>query len=216
MPYRLKRKFKKKTYKRRRFNIPYRRRPAPKGGYLRLVRWSSVAAANSHVVVFGDNTVPATDGTTQFRLSDVQGFGEIQSLFDNYRIVKVLYRWVIIRDPSLVGSTQGLYPRINWRHDFNDGAIISRAQLYQGANMREVWMSDNRQATKWYSIRPAVLAEMYESVAATGYSPKWRQWLDTNDSGALHYGIKYSIDSNQSGMQVRMEAKYVIECKGIS
>lgn len=205
---------KKKSYRKR-----YTRRRAALGQKsLKVMRWSSADTTNNcHFQFTGNDLVPSTDNATYFQLGNVVASGELVSLFDNYRINKVLYRWVCTRNPDQVTTTanKGVYPRIVWTHDFNDSAIISRNVIYQRANMKEIFMGDNYQKSKWYSLRPAILAQMYESGSTTSYSPKWRQWIDTNDT-APHYGIKYSIDGAYSGMNVRMEAKIFIECKGIS
>lgn len=204
----------RKTY--RRFNRTKKKIGKP--GFFKVLRWSSLVTDNVHLAVGGNDLVPSTLGTTLFQLYNVNGYAELTSLFDNYRITKVLYRWVITRTPDSVTTTanKGIYPRINWCHDFNDSATITRDALYQRSNMKEVYMSDNYQKTRWYTLNPAVLASMYEVTTNTAYSPKWKQWLDTGDATANHYGIKYCIDQNYYGMVVRLEAKLVIECKGVS
>lgn len=207
---------------RKRTRKPYRRtytkKKFGKTGFFKVLRWSSQQVSNCHLEVGGNDALPNVDGTTVFQLNNVNGFGELVSLFDNYRITKVLYRWIITRTPDTVttAANKGLYPRICWCHDFNDTNVVTRNIIYQRANMKEVYMGDNYQKTRWYSLSPAVLGQMYESSLATAYTPKWRQWLDTSDSATPHYGIKYSIDQNYTGMNVRLEAKIFIECKGIS
>ena len=205
-----------RTYKRRRYGLT--KKKFGKSGFLKVLRWSSAQTSNCHIEIGGNDLVPSTDGTTNFSLANVNGFGELVSLFDNYRIVKILYRWVTWRnsDQANNSSVKGIYPRVCWCHDFNDSSIITRNAIYQRANMKEVYLGDNYQKTRWYSLNPAALVQMYESATATAYQPKWRQWMDTSDSAAPHYGIKYNIDNNYGGMVVRLEAKMVIECKGIS
>ncbi len=44
-----------------------------------------------------------------------------------------------------------------------------------------------------YTIKPAVSVMAYEGVSATGYSPKWDQWISTNDPSVPHYGLKWGI-----------------------
>lgn len=218
MVYRRKRNYRKKpTFKRRRFNMTRKKAPR-RAGYFKVIRWSSAVTQNGHVTMVGNDTVPSGTGTTQFALSNVNGFSELVSLFDNYRITRVLYRFVCLRDPALATTTtnRGIFPRLNWTHDFNDSAAISRDLIYQRANMKEFYFSESKMKTRWYSLRPAVLATMYETAALNAYSPKWGQWMDTADSSAVHYGIKYAYDTLYAGIDLRMEAKIFIECKGIS
>lgn len=207
----------RKTLKRRPYNIPRRRKMPPRAGYFKVIRWSSAVSGNRHLTIVGNDTIFSGTNTTTFALNNVNGVSELVSLFDNFRVVKVLYRWVCLRNPDLsTGTNKGLYPRINWTHDFNDSTIITRDQIYQRANMKEVYFTDSYQKTRWYSLNPSILMQAYESGVATAYSPKWRQWLDTSDQATPFYGIKYAWDTLFAGVEVAMEAKLIIECKGIS
>lgn len=219
MPYarKGKRTMRKRTAK------PYRRtytkKKFGKTGFFKVVRWSTFDAGNQcHIQLGGNDLLPSQDGATLFKLNNVAGSGELVSLFDNYRIVKVLYRWVITRNPDevITAANKGIYPRIVWAHDFNDSIPITRQQLYQRSGLREVYFSDNMQKTRWYSLRPAVQSRVYETISSDAFTPKWRQWIDTSEDNAPHYAIKFSADQNYSGMAIRLEAKLVIECKGIS
>lgn len=221
MLYRRKRTFRKKRpVSRRRFNMVRRKARKPMSGQIKIVRWSSKDATNNcHKQLTGNDALPALDGSDVFALSDLNGSNEIQSLFDNYRVLKVLYRWQCVRDPSVAPTTagnKGIYPRIVWKHDFNDQVVISRTQMYQNANIKEVYFTDNYSKTRWYTLNPAVDMTTYVSAVASAYSPKWRQWLDTQYNAVPHYGIKYCYSDLYSGMYLRLEAKLILECKGIS
>lgn len=217
MPYKLTRK-RKRIVKRRPFNMTRRKRTSPKGGFLKAVRWSSLAAPNVHVNIVGADANPSGTAATFFNMSNVNGFAEFVSLFDNFTVTRILYRWIITRNPDQVttATNKGIYPRVVWTHDFNDSAPISRDLIYQRANMKEFYFSDNKQVSKWYSLKPSILAMMYESGVATAYSPKWRQWLDTSDNASPWYGIKYAYDNVYTGMNLQLEAKLFMEFKGIS
>lgn len=218
MVYRRKRTFRRRPVVKRKRT--YRKRSSTsKGGYLKVIRWSSQDGTNNcHTTITGSDAVPTTDGAALFALNNVNGAGEIVSLFDNFRITKVLYRWVITRTPDQVttAGNKGLFPRIVWTHDFNDSTLINRTLIYQRSNLKEVYMSDNFQKTKWYSLSPAILTQMYESTVNNAYQPTWKKWIDTSDQATPHFGIKYNVDQNFTGMTVRLEAKLFIECKGIS
>lgn len=220
MVYARKRTMRKRSTRKRRSPTVYRKRRYTRSSpVLKLMRWSNAdTSTNTHFNFNGTDTVSGQDGVITFSLSNLQSFTEIVNLFDNFRIMKVLYRWVISRTPDSVVTTtyKGLYPRIVWAHDFNDSTVISRTGLMQRAGLREEYMGDTKQKSRWYVLNPSVLAQMYETSLATAYSPKWRQWLDTSDSATLHYGIKYSIDQCYLGMSVRLEAKVILEGKGIS
>lgn len=218
MAYKRKRSTRKsrKVTKRRRFNIP--RRKYSRVGYFKVLRWSSKDSTNNcHVLLQGNDTLPDGTGATTFALSDVNGYTEIQSLFDNYTITKVMYRWVVTRNPDWASTTtnRGWSTRIMWTHDFNDSTPISQALIFQRANLREAYLNNDKLYTKWYKLNPAILAQMFEGAAATAYAPKWRQMIDTNDLSP-HYGIKYAYQNLYAGINLRLEAKMIIKAKGTS
>lgn len=190
-------------------------------GFFKCLRWSSADATNNcHVQHNGNDLVPGVDATTVFSLSNVQSFNELVNLFDNFRITKVQYRWVCTRNPSEysggTAANKGVYPRIVWTHDFNDQTPLSRANIYQRANLKEEFLSETNHTTKWYTLNPSILTVMYESSTASAYKPTWKQWIDTSDNATPHYGIKYSISELFTGINVRLEAKVFCEFKGIS
>lgn len=213
--YKSKRKYSKKGYKRRRFNMSRKQQ----GGYLRVMRWSSRdTAQNCHVLLTGTDAAPDQQATTIFTLGDVAGASEITALFDNYKITKVQYRWVITRNPDWNNTTanRGWSVRVAWAHDFNDQVVIPQALLFQRAGLKEVYLNSDRLQSRWYSIRPAILVNQYESLTSTSYGPKWRQWIDTSETATPHYGIKYAYQNLYAGTNLRLEAKIFMECKGIS
>lgn len=209
---------KKRNYGKKKYYNKYKKK-YKKPYTFKIMRWSNLDGTNQcHFQIAGNDTIPSVQGTTTFALSNTNGYGELQSLFDNYRITKILYRWVAVRDNDTVTTTanQGLYPRICWVHDFNDSTSISRAQMYQHSGMREVYMTSEYQRTKWYTLKPSVQQRLYESSTSDSFTAKWLQWIDTSEPSCPHYGIKYHIDQNYTGNIIRFESKVFLECKGIS
>lgn len=206
-----------RPYKRRRFNITRRQVPY-QTKFIRITRWSNKDTSNNvHLTILG-TAGGNNPGSTVFALSDVPNNSEIISMFDNYTIRKVFYRWVLFRDPSAyqtTAGTQGIFPRITWAHDFNDSVPVSRNLLMQYPKMKEFFFSETRQKTPWYSIKPASLSLMFENSTNTAYKPTWGTFVDTNDN-MVHYGIKYFYNSLHEGNTLVMECKYVLDCKGIS
>lgn len=219
--YKRKRTKKPSVYrKRRRFNMT--KRKFGKTGFFRLMRWSNADGTNNCHVTIDPLTLGSSGNyTTVFQLAHLAGNSEIVSLFDNYRITRVQYRWICTRSPDYPGvvgiaGLQGLYPRITWVHDFNDATAITRTQMMQHASLKEHFFNDNKQATRWYTLKPSSLTMKYETAALTAYKPEWGSWVDTADSQMWHYGIKYAYSDLQQGIILRLEAKVTIECKGIS
>lgn len=199
----------------RRFNIakPYQTK------FVRLTRWSALDQnSNVHSLISGVAGGSAILGSTVFKLSNTSGYGEIQNLFDNYCIRRVMYRWVLYKDPNSTTSSNGsaIYPRLTWVHDFNDSTPISRLQMQQHPRMREFFFGDNNQKTRWYSLKPASLAILTEGLTTNSYKPTWGSFVDTNDYDMPHYGIKYAVSQLFESNYIYLEAKIVIDAKGIS
>lgn len=204
----------RKNYKSTKKNL--RKAPA---GILKAMRWSSKDSTNNcHVLIQGNDAVPSNNNAITFMLADTAAYNEAVALFDNYRITRVMYRWVVTRSPDWNSTTanRGWSIRIVWGHDFNDSTPVSMSQLYQRSGIREAYLNTDRLTTKWYSLKPASLGNMYETTGATAYSPKWLQWVDTADYSMTHYGIKYAYDNLYTGCNLRLEAKIYCEFKGIS
>lgn len=139
-------------------------------------------------------------------------------MFDNYCIRSVMYRFVLLRDSSAyqtTSGTQGIFPRLTWVHDFNDSNPLQRNLLMQYPKMKEFFFSDNNQKTRWFMIKPASLAYMFEGLGSAA-KPTWGAFVDTIDANMAHYGIKYAWNNLFEGNTIIMECKYTMDFKGIS
>lgn len=212
----------RRPFKRPRLGLKPRRFGRARNKYLpvgqfRCLRWSSKdTGQNVHFWLAGNDTVPDGTGATTFSLADVNGSGELVSLFDNFRIESVQYRWVLTRDPNQATANKGWSVRVAWSHDFNDSTPVTAAILYQRANLKEVYLNNDKLVSDWYTLKPATLMQAYESAVAAAYQPKWKQWLDTGDNATPHYGIKYMWQNLYAGVNLRLEAKIMMGFKGIS
>lgn len=217
------RPFKRPRYTRGFRNKYYNRRKnqfITRPGFFSFTRSSNrETTKNCHWYYTGNDVANSINDTAQFALNDLYNFGEIQALFDNFRITGVRYRWVLDRNPdnpSTVTANRNWNVRVVWAHDFNDSTPINLTTLMQRASLREEWLNESKNMTRWYSLKPAVLAQAYETPASTAYSPKWKQWLDTNDSSTPHYGMKFVAQNLYTGYYLRLEARISVECKGVS
>lgn len=220
MPYKRTYKKRKTTKRRRSYNMTRRRiYRKPKSGFLRTIKWSNRDAANlCHNTNNGSDAVSESTGSASFQLTDLQASSEFTAVFDQYRLVKVLYRWVVTRDTDWATTTtnRGYPVRILWCHDFNDSTPPSSSELMQRAGMREVYINgDDRPVSRWYKLNPATLMVGYESSVASSYVPKWRQWIDMASSSTPHYGLKWWVGNLFSGINLRLEVKEIYEFKGV-
>lgn len=163
----------------------------------------------------GDTVGQQSAGVT-FQLSDLPANADFSTLFDQYKIAGVAYRWVVVRDPSVQGTNNGIFPRICWVHDFDSSsAPTGTAELQEYPRFMTAYMTESRQATRWYFIKPARLAVEYISAIASNYRPTWKGMVDMTNINQPHYGIRYVITDNYTGQRVRLETKYYIVCKNV-
>lgn len=128
---------------------------------------------------------------TSFSISQLPNVSEFTSLYDNYRIEKVVFRmrpyWT---DLSVSGTTVQSYALapIYTAIDLDSAALpASTATLRQYSTCRS--HTALRPITR--VLRPRPLTEIYESALGTSYAlaPK-NVWLDTARTSVPHYGIK--------------------------
>jgi len=205
---------KRRTTTRRRFNISRPRtalRQTARSQVFALKRFVSGKVAQN-----GNDAVPSLGRGVDFQLVDVPAYTELSSLFDQYKITGVAYRFVISRDPMATNVTTKLYPRLTWVHDYDDASAPSSFnEIAQYPNCKEHWFSETRQHTKWHFIKPAKSQVMYESATLSGYQPTWKGFVDMASNIMPHYGIKMWWDYLQTGVTLYMQCKYYVVCKNV-
>lgn len=158
------------------------------------------------------STVSDKLGGETFKLTDLPSYTEFTNLFDKFRICAVKYEIVpnwTSSDINPIGTYQSV-PNIFTVLDYND--ITTPGSLSELLQYKNLKRTRGHLIHKRY-IKPAVLAANYEGAVTTAYTSVWKRWLDTTDSGTLHYGLKYCIDQTSTAMTYRVYAKYYIQCK---
>lgn len=165
-------------------------------------------------VRLGSDVTPQQDVGITFAMSDLNNSAEFTTLFDQYRIKKVLYRFYISRqvDLATTAANKGIYPRLFWVHDYDDSTPLAIPLLSEYTGMKSWQFNESNVRTKWMSISPAKLQEIYRATTSA-YQPVWKGFLDTTYSNVPHYGVKFSIKDLYAGINLIMETKYIIELK---
>lgn len=199
----------RRVFRRRRYGM--KRRPLRRATQkvFAAKRWVMKLALN------GDDAVPTGQVASVFSLSDVPAYTDITNLFDAYKITGIRYRWLINRNPDLntTAGYKGRYVRINHVVDHNDSLGTTLAELQQYPNMKEEWLNDAKQRTRWYYMKPNTLDLGYTSGLISNYAEQYNRWIGTNDTGAVYYGIKWIYDSLYAGQQLQFECQYYIKAK---
>ena len=158
-----------------------------------------------------------------FMLQDIPQHPQYATLFDEYRIDKVVatFRW------SPVGSIQeGSSWRINlnqgpllmFKVDHNDKNPDSVAVLNQSMRTHKKPLELNKDFS--ISLRPAVQSSVDAAIGNT-YTPKWKQWISTSVLDVEHYALKLQVQvptvvgstSVYDMGQIQVEYKYYFTLK---
>lgn len=168
----------------------------------------------------GSDVTPNAGWVQNFALNQLPNYTEFTSLFDQFKICKVYYRFVLRRSPSDIttAANKGLLTSVVWVHDFDGGSgtPTSADELYQyGKRCRQIWLSDSKPCSKWFCIKPARLAQEYESGVAAAYRPMWKGYVNCGDNATPHYGLVGFNISNYAGQELDIEAKYCLAMKNV-
>lgn len=165
-----------------------------------------------------------TSFVTGFSLDQVQGFGELTVLFDQFRISKVEIFFHLQTNPDsdlqLNGTlTNGAnyYPKMWYVGDVDDLTSISKAQIREYSGARNTILKADK-AFK-ITVKPSVLVQTYQTALQAGYSSKRNVWVDSNSVSVPHYGLKCLIDlEGQTPSQpfyIKVDYRYYLEMRGV-
>ncbi len=147
--------------------------------------------------ILNPNSGAITTGGSFFALNQLPGYTDIQAVFDQYRITKVVIHHTSISQGIVQASTGAngvnVPPTFLICTDYDDSVAPGTLDV-----IREYQTCQNKPVNKnfSYTIFPQSSTMVYEGVASTGYATKYGQWLSTNDPAVPHYGVKWGINTN--------------------
>lgn len=140
----------------------------------------------------------------EFQFAYLSNYTEFTSLFDQFRINKIVMELRCRYNPeSATSITEGVYPEIFYCRDHDDATNISTSVMRQYSNCKRKILKPG--SITRISIKPSVLAPIYRALA-NNYAPKWKQWIDCSLADTPHFGLKVNIANNSP------TATYIIEC----
>lgn len=181
-------------------------------------------AANTSIV---DVTAPGTSNNHVFTLDKIVNASEFQSLFDQYRIDKVVvtYRLITNPDSSNILNTAGAFPQpTNWFPsvwsivDYDDNSSMNINEMKERIGVKHRILKPDRPLK--YVVRPKVLVQTYRTAVSAGYAPK-SLFVDMTNIDIPHYGLKTTIDTGglttgaQQPFRIQQEFKYFFTCKNV-
>jgi len=157
-----------------------------------------------------------------FRLDDVQSYTELVAMYDMYRITAVKLRFQLITNPdsstfinNITPQQSNWFPRIWYCPDYNDnfGTSVQELKQLQGTKCRVLKPDQDVVVT----IKPAILGTVYQSALGSGYEALWGKYINGDNAGIPHYGLKVVYDSNgvapAGGFAVRVLVQYFMDMK---
>lgn len=150
-------------------------------------------------------------GAFQAQLNQVEQWGDFAQLFDRYKISGVKLKFIPLTNSSEVGNA---VPMIAYAIDLDDASVPSSyAELNQKYNVHK------KRLDKPCSIyiKPRVASSIYSGLTS-GYAVGKPMYIDCNDPGVPHYGLKYwirdmSLGSTTTNTVVRIETTYYLSLK---
>lgn len=158
-----------------------------------------------------------------FALSKVQQSAEYKTLFEMYRIDKVVVTFRYKGGNATVGATSTsvrnwneVNPVLYFKVDHDDITTQTVGVMKESSKTREHQFSNDKPNFS-ITLKPAIQAEAYKTSLTSAYIPKWGQWLRTVDDTVPHYGLKaHAIafkDSSWNPGTLTVEYKYYISFK---
>lgn len=166
---------------------------------------------------------PAVGLFKSFNLNDINNSTEYKTLFEYYKINKVVVTFRY-KSTGADGNTVQAYPRQNeinpllyFKVDHNDISADSLLLMRQSMKTREKQFTNNNPEFT-ITLKPAIRDTVYKSASGVDtYVPKWGQWLSTDDGDVEHYGLKAYCVANKSSSvnpgQLIVQIKYYISFK---
>lgn len=212
--------YKRRQYKRKR-NV--RRKKYQRGRLYRAPKTAIVHHYKRSQVI---KATPAGQNLTNyvFTLDSSPGYTDFTNLYEMYSIRGIKVRIIPTVNAAFL-DTGELYSNAvtsstagsGWIHTVLDRDGQPPANLNEMAQEADYKVSRASGIHKRYWV-PNILGMAYETVSTTGYTPKYKQWISTNDPNVPHYGltIYWDIDitANPDLARFKIVVTYYIACKG--
>lgn len=187
----MRRTSRRKNFRARRIvRRPIRRRRKPLA--LKQHAFCERAVSEREIVI---NTEAAATGIYEsFTLTKMRQQANYAALFEFYRIDKVVATFRYKGGTAQIAvdndyTTNEVNPLLYFKVDHNDISSDSLDTMKDSLKTK-THMFTNDKPEFSIQLKPAIQMEMYKSSVTTAYTPKWGQWIPTNDPTVPHYGLK--------------------------
>jgi len=199
----------------------FRRRGSTRGFSLNTHSFSRFSAAATV-----DMTGTEQPLSFEFALNSLYSYSEFTTLFDKYRLDKAIVYIQMINNPNStwppntsggVNNNTNFYPKMWYINDHDDSSTTTIAAIKERVGVKCCVMKPN--VVKKITIKPACAVQLYKTAVASGYGPKYGQYIDMANSEVPHYGLKcvfdpLGLDPGQT-FSFRYEWKLFFTCKDV-
>jgi hypothetical protein len=139
------------------------------------------------------NTIFVSTGLT-LQLSQIQGYAEFTSLFDQYRIAHV--DALVIPKSSSVGTSLAslMYSVI----DYDDSAALTATSILEYSNMMVTTLESGHRIR----FKPHAAVALDGSGVFTSYGNVAAPWIDCASTGVDHFGLKIGTEVTSSSFPI--------------
>lgn len=130
------------------------------------------------------NAGPAFAGYS-FGLVSLPNYTEFTNLFDQYRINKVVIKFVPSANADEIGASK-IIPSLHTVIDNNDNTAPTA--------MTELYEYQSYKRTQGIYTHTRVFTPSCNVDLSIGSSPKWKQWINSQFANVEHFGLKVGAD----------------------
>lgn len=173
----------------------------------------------------------AQRGSMNFQFGDLPNYAELQVLFDQFRINKIVAKYCPQYNGTVAnfalakgaadttdgyGDIAELYNSKCYAVvDVDDDVLPSTANTLREYAVCKQWIANK---PKTIVFTPAIRSLVYKTATTESYQPKFKAWLSTADITVPHYGLKFvvepnSINSNLNYALATWEYTVYLSCK---
>lgn len=162
-----------------------------------------------------------------FRLDMLPNYTDFSSLFDSYRINKIVLYFTFAGNSNATYDThfRNMLPEMMYVIDDDDATAPASSEagwntLQEYSRSKFIQIGSKGKSMYTIVLYPSILGMAYESLTTTAYMPLRGKFIDMEDVAVPHYGLKYTIriPRMQSGgnavkFSYNISAKYYITCR---
>lgn len=137
--------------------------------------------------------VGETTGALAFLLTDLAGYTDFTTLYDQYRFVAVEVKFIPVYPTyNAIAAATSQWGLMYTAIDYDDASPGSVALLRENATC----LASHPTKEVIRRVVPHTAVAEYGAGAFTSYGNKIGDWIDSSSPGVAHYGVKYALQAS--------------------